>query len=261
VKLFVSEARLPAQASFFAELRDSCGRVQPMEPGSETLSFALLDHRTNLKDQPGVPAAHLIVASDGVSARDDLEAALQQVWDWPLARDAVSRARGEILITDMMAFALDRKARLALLQSTVRTLAKLTPTVAIHWMPSQRVVDPAAFVSADAELGPVYSAAVNVRMFRIEGRAPGEIVMDTLGMAAFGLPDLQCHFAGLDPGAVAARLFGYATYMFDAGDVIEDGHTVEGIPSGKKWKCRHERSLVGPEREVLDLHPGAARPR
>ena len=38
---------------------------------------------------------------------------------------------------------------------------------------------------------------------------------------------------------------------------MEDGHTVEGLHPGEKWKCRREDSLVGPLRMVLDVHVGA----
>jgi hypothetical protein len=40
------------------------------------------------------------------------------------------------------------------------------------------------------------------------------------------------------------------------GDVIEDGHTVEGIAPGSKWRCRHEDALASPSRVVIDINPG-----
>lgn len=94
-----------------------------------------------------------------------------------------------------------------------------------------------------------------MRLFNIQGR-PGETLMDTLGMAAFALPDLQCHFVGLDPGRVASCLYGYAEYLFQNGRVIDSGHTVQGLTPGSKWSVRSEESLVEPAREVLDLDPG-----
>ncbi len=45
-------------------------------------------------------------------------------------------------------------------------------------------------------------------------------------------------------------------YIFESGDVIENGHTVEGITAGSKWRCQHEDSLLKPTRIVLDLDPG-----
>jgi hypothetical protein len=48
-----------------------------------------------------------------------------------------------------------------------------------------------------------------------------------------------------------------ARYLFDHGDVIADGHTVQGIgPDAPRWRCRYAPALVGPEREVLNIDPG-----
>lgn len=82
------------------------------------------------------------------------------------------------------------------------------------------------------------------------------MLMDTLGLAALGLPDLQCHFRSLTPNEVALLLYSLASYVFEHGDVIANGHTVEGIAAGSRWRCRHEVSLVPPEREVIDIDPG-----
>jgi Domain of unknown function (DUF4261) len=86
--------------------------------------------------------------------------------------------------------------------------------------------------------------------------SPGDMVMDTLGLAALGLPDLQCHFRGLEPGRVMALLSNAGYYVYERGDVIEVGHTIEGLEPGSRWRCRHEGSLLPPSRAVLDLNPG-----
>jgi hypothetical protein len=82
------------------------------------------------------------------------------------------------------------------------------------------------------------------------------MVMDSLGLAALGLPDLQCHFRGLDCNAIAGLLHNLGIYLFENGDVIEDGHTIDGIAANQRWRCQHEMSLIGPERAVLDIDPG-----
>jgi hypothetical protein len=103
---------------------------------------------------------------------------------------------------------------------------------------------------------PVYPA-VNVRLFQVQGRQEGEVLMDTIGLAALGLPDLQCHFVGLDPQQVANTLYGAAYYVYENGDVIEDGETIQGAGEGVvRWRCRHEDALMDPARVVLDIDPG-----
>lgn len=241
------------------QLRATAGEIDLIGDGKGgTGGFGYRNHTSDFADRKAVPCAHMFASSDGLGDRSDLDLALGQTWDWDGARDAVSRAKVTLFFNDMMASGLDRKPRLELFVRAARAIARQVKPLAIHWLPSQRVVEPKRFVEEDA-VEPT-SAAVNVRLFRVEGATPGEIVMDTLGMAAFGLPDLQCHFAGLEPGRVAARLFGYAEYLFEQGDVIEDGNTVDGAVPGSIWRCRHEMALVGPDRVVVDMHPGPARP-
>jgi hypothetical protein len=92
-------------------------------------------------------------------------------------------------------------------------------------------------------------------MFRIEN-SPGDVLMDTMGMSVFDLPDLQCHFRGLEAGRVGSKLFNTAAYLYEKGLVIESGHTIPGLSPGEKWKCQYEDSLIGPDRTVIDLNPG-----
>ena len=101
---------------------------------------------------------------------------------------------------------------------------------------------------------PVYGF-VNVRFYNLEG-TDGDRVMDTLGLGALGLTDLQLHYRELAPGEVAAELYNIAVYLLENGDVIEDGHTVQGFTPEDRWRCRHEMSLMPPRRPVLDINPG-----
>lgn len=259
VKLLLSDPRTPDSDALLADLRAALGDVEPLSDKSEgPVGFGYPQHSTVLADGNAVRLVHFVTPRGELGDRGDLNLALHQTYDWPLARDVVSRAKAMIIFHDMMAVGLDRDTRLGLFTEALRVVVRHVSPLAIHWLPSQRVVDPTRLLAA-SDLD-VTTAAVNVRMFRVEGRSEGEIVMDTLGMAAFGLPDLQCHFRGLEPGRVAGMLFAYADYLFKNGDVIEDGNTVEGIIPGRKWRCQHEEAIVAPKRIVVDIDPGPARP-
>ena len=80
--------------------------------------------------------------------------------------------------------------------------------------------------------------------------------MDTLGLSALGLTDLECHFRGLDSRAVSRVLYNTAIYLAERGPVIEDGHTVPGIHRDEKWKCRQTRSLRCPTESFSGLSRG-----
>ena len=139
----------------------------------------------------------------------------------------------------------------------LRGVLETVSGVAIHWTRSGRVVDPRVWVQEFDRGDPTqrfFAGAINVRMFNLQ--PSGDVVMDTLGLGALGLPDLQCHFRNLDRQAVARLLYNTGWYVFSNGDVIADGHTIDSFAPGARWRCRHEDALVPPAREVLDLDPG-----
>jgi Domain of unknown function (DUF4261) len=241
-----------------AALRKRCPSARPLDdnPNEGMLAFVHPDHPVSYSNG-SVPAQTVIVPADKKLKRtEDIEAALQQTWSFPEAPEIVAACTRSVLVTDMMSSGLPYRERFDLFSNALLAILDVAPPDAIHWRPSQQIVNPATYVAAassDAER--FLAGGVNVRFFNIQGTG-GDMVMDTLGLAALGLPDLQCHFRELEPGEVAGQLFNLAAYIFEKGDVIGDGHTVEGTTPGAKWRCRHEDSLIEPDREVLDIDPG-----
>jgi hypothetical protein len=132
------------------------------------------------------------------------------------------------------------------------------PPAAIHWKPAGKLVDPAAFLRADgsSNCSELPAAALNVRVFRIKRGAEGDVLMDTMGLAALGLPDLQVLYRGLEPNRVASHLYACALHVLRHGDCLEDGETIEGPSRGQEWTCRHAGALAEPPRPVVDFDPG-----
>lgn len=205
--------------------------------------------------EPGAGASATLTALDRVSEPEQVEAALNQTWDWPNARESVQHAQAELVIRDAAAHALGRRRRLRFVHALLRAAFEQTPVLALHWMPSQRIVHPEAYRESVGHGAPAGDTAINVRLFRIPDGKPGEMLMDTLGLAALGLPDLQCHFTGLNPGDVAPLLFAYAEYLFDKGDVLNDDSMVRGIHDQQEWVVHREESLAPPARDVVDIRP------
>jgi hypothetical protein len=243
-------------AALHARLQGVLGNVDIAGTGPQSTLFAARERGVTLPDGQRAPVM-LSVATADVG---DLEASLGQSWDWDLARDVTSRASHALAVHDLVTLGLDSGPRLEFYDLFLRAVLEEAPPIAMHWLASERIVEPREYLETTG-VERLTKGYINVRLFRVENRSAGECVMDTLGLAAFGLPDLQCHFAALDPRTVARVLFNTAAYVFERGDVLEDGHTVEGTVPGSRWRCQHEMSLVAPERAVVDLHPGAARPR
>ena len=239
------------------QLRKHCGNVAPLDDETSVLlSFVYLDHPVTFSDGT-VPAQSFMTISDKSLSMETVESALQQSWDWPEARAVVERSRATMIITDLMSSMLAYKVRLELFHNVLVSLLELTSCLAIHWRPSQRFVPPDSYLDARRSDHPdPLFPAVNVRLFNVRNRAPGEKLMDSIGLAALGLPDVQCHFIGLEPNDVATMLYNAAYYLFEHGDVIDDGDTIQGIPTDQRWTCQHELALAAPEREVIDINPG-----
>ncbi|SDU82802.1 protein of unknown function [Microlunatus sagamiharensis] len=172
-----------------------------------------------------------------------------QTWDWPGAEEALAPARASVLVVEMYGDAYTARDRAAALVGVVRALAVATRPVALSWPTSQRVSDPGE-PAADGLGG-----LLNVRLFSVSDDED-ELVMDTRGLAPFGLPDLQVHFRDLEPGRLGALLYATAGYLLEEGDVLGEGHTISGIESDDRWTCHHEDSLIGPSRRVVDIDPG-----
>jgi hypothetical protein len=188
---------------------------------------------------------------EGPGGTAEFDEDLQQTWDWPDAGEAVAGAPVAIAVSDLMASSIEPARRLRVFMAALAGLITQAPPRAIQWWPAQRIVDPAAFLRDVAEDPQAFSTAVNVRNFSI-AEGDDESVMDTMGMAKLGLPDIQVHFRGRDLDDMAGTILGTARYLFDNGDLIEDGHTV-GV---ERWVARHEVALIDPERDVLDLDTG-----
>ncbi len=191
---------------------------------------------------------------------------LEQSWSWPEGASVLPRVRHVLRIRDGSVHGLSHARRIELMQRLVASLldssSASTPAVALHWAPTQQLLDPAAAYRSwveDAYTSPL-PGAINVRFYRVdtESGVPGEVdfLMDTLGMCAVGLNDLQCHFRGLDPDGVGPVLYNAALYQWDKGAVLESGHTVQGIRDDDEWLCQHEVSIAPPERDVVDFDPG-----
>jgi hypothetical protein len=259
--LFDARPILPKSA-LLRNLRRWCPHVVPIDGDAQggSLHFVHPDQPLQLADAR-VQAQTVVVAATRRPDPAKYEHAIRQTWEFGGARSAVGAATASVLVTDLMTSPLEYHRRLDLFHRGLRGVLETAPGLAIHWQHSGRIVDARDWARQFDAGDPAqlfFAGAVNVRMFKVQEGATGvrELVMDTLGLAALGLPDLQCHFRDLDPGAVARVLYNSAWYVYSSGDIITDGHTIEGIDAGSRWRCQHQAALVAPERVVLNLDPG-----
>lgn len=239
------------------KIRKYCGNVgvKDIEAKNETILFFHEDNCVQYEDGYTPAQFGIITTPKEHDAKSDCLSSLQQSWGWKDAAQVVERCDHTILATDLMASGLHYKKRVGLFRNSLRALIEAVPCKAIHFKITQQFVDPEKYIDAfDHPSADHLYGMVNARLFNVEGK--NEIIMDTLGLAAIGLPDLQCHFQKLDVNKVAKLLYDYAYFIYEKGDIIEDGNAVPGISDDAEWKCQHEISLIHPRRLVIDINPG-----
>lgn len=258
---------LPPQAHYEVELLygevpefDVSSIAQSLAASFEDLVVTLVDDGAGVAISEGDSTAHWIIRPGESVDEDLLHASICQTWHWGEGRARAMHARTSLRIIDH-ASRLDYKTRLSRMRAIAGTVTRQTNPRAIHWVESQQIGDPAELLRALEEqwIDPILFA-VNVRLFRIDPEpddsfASTSFVMDTLGLAPFGLPDVQCHFRHLDPTRVGPVLYDVAQTLFERGPVVHTGSKVSGL-EGDTWLVQFEDSIADPPRGVLDLNPG-----
>ena len=87
--------------------------------------------------------------------------------------------------------------------------------------------------------------------------APDWAILDTCGLSQLHMADIEACFqhTRYQPTQVANWLLNVASYLYENGPIIEDGHTLTG-PGGTNWQAYHfESSLQFPPRSVLCMRP------
>ena len=199
--------------------------------------------------EPPAPLLTLIMTASQLGQGGKTLPDVSQTWGWEGAEAAVSACRYSLLVSEMFGDSRTPHERWDAMSGVVAELARLTDPTVLSWPQSQRVGNPELFTAGDLD------GLINVRYFSI-ANDPGVIVMDTLGLHVFGLPDVQCHFRDREPGEIATMLFSTAVYEFQSGDVIADGNTISGPWIDERLRCFHEPALLAPSRKVIDVDLG-----
>jgi len=200
-----------------------------------------------------MPAGAWIAHAEVEPKLEEYASALQHLWEWPQGAEVVEQCGYSLLLTDFLGMGLPYKQRLELITNALRAILEIAPCQALYWCSSEKLVDPQHYLEQVAQ-GQILHGALNMRFFNIQPEGSGRIVMDTVGLAALGVQDIQCDFHNLDSDMVAEFLFQAAHYLYENGDIIKDGNSF-GLNAEQRWTCQHDISLISPQRLVLDLKP------
>ncbi len=258
--LFEQEVERPSVAEIKAALEEKCGQVDIVS-GDKLLSLFAIEKYKVEYDKGSMPAQVLIGEIKPFDQQSISALERTQFWETPDSEELLNQCHYSLMLTDFMASGLDYKLRCELLGDWLEAVMSLFPSCKGVWIPSS-----GKLLSTDAirENQPEGAArfmkfGVNIRFFNIQGT--DDMMVDSLGLYAIGLPDVQYHYHTLDPNDVTKHAYNVAYYIWEANAPIQDGETVAGLENGEMsqdvyWKCQYEMALIQPSREVMDVCAG-----
>jgi hypothetical protein len=228
------------------------------------------DHMGDPKAEPMLLGAWSMGHFGPFTFPGNLQRAAEQSWGWKAGREIPERHRAFIRIRSTYVFGAQDETRLmpddydplGELVFVTRVARRLLdhPAALAYFNPNGETLrERAALEDRDAASPPPLDVWTNVRLFN---PGNGWLLMDTVGMSQLDRQDCEACFPeeSNDPGEIDAFLRNVCLYLMEAGDVIKDGHTVDG-PRGARWRARHiEEPLVSPPRPTLRLFPADAQP-
>ncbi|KRB57997.1 DUF4261 domain-containing protein [Flavobacterium sp. Root186] len=252
--LFVDEPKIDAD-EILIELKKHFNQVENISQ-DKSFIFQFPEFKIELEDAT-IPAQCLIAVPDDNKFNIEIpDAAFQQNWNWEEAKQIAENCNYEILITDFMSRNLPYKERVNLYMTFLAVVTKITQPNAVYSFHGEKIIDPEQLIENwESGQKPILDVLCNVRLYNISDSENNELIMDSVGLHSFGLADFQIKFSEFEANDIANLLWNYVYYVFEYGDVIENGNTLEGIESGSKWKCERQIAAISPERVVINVLP------
>jgi hypothetical protein len=193
----------------------------------------------------------------------------QQNWGWEPGRTVAEKHRGFIRVRSSYVFGArdgfpvmpadyDPLPELRLVTNVAVELLGVR-TALCYFNPNGEVLCDAAGVSerlryADETELPPLNVWANVRLFKTES---GWLIMDSVGNAQLDLPDVEVCVPPdrYDLGQIDPFIRNVTHYLMLNGEVIRNGHTIDG-PGETRWRAlTRDDGLVSPPRRTLRFFP------
>ena len=229
--------------------------------GEELAGFAVKKYSAVFKGAAVSPK--LMLSGCGPFRQEMIdEKTRRQMWSCMAERDEIlERCRYQAVAYDELAATMQAHERADMLMDYMEALVEMYPGCeAVYFMNSGKLIKASEIRNHEAprEERFIYFA-VNTRFFCLTNR--NDMVVDTLGMGALLLPDLQFHFQGIQPEWIISYAYNLASYIFKNNNPIKEGDTIDSMADGElaeevQWTCSYRNALVKPARMVIDVFMG-----
>lgn len=183
--------------------------------------------------------------------REEIEAACAASWFWPGAASVVLPHRAHLVVS-VMGGESDAVTRHLLLARLVAAVAAAANGLGIYWGSAGLVHRPADVYEAAREAGPETLPLQLWVAFQLREEGPDSVVLDTLGLEAFGLPELEVAGRKRAAQQVYEFAFNVAHYVLLGGTELKDGETI-GMSERQRVPIRRIPSALDPSRTVVRL--------
>jgi hypothetical protein len=256
VKLFFKEAPVlndDKMNSCLEKRFKSIGFPEIEHNNNTSRQYFFKDYLTSFKEGDMPAQGTLFIADQRSIDFEKLIISFNQSWNWKEAESVTRQCQHEIVLMDIMSRNLDYKMRLECFQKYVASMVEALNPDSIWISNSDNLINRMEYLNnfSNGDYQNL-NAFLNVRLFNIQ-ESNGELIMDTMGLNALGLPDFEIVFQEYDVSKIAGLLFNYGAYIYENGVVIENGNTIEGIEKDQKWKCFFRDSIVEPKRIVIGI--------
>lgn len=261
--LFEEEPGLLDTEKVRAAAEEKFGEIETAAADRELMAFAVKKYTSHF-EEGDIPPMVLLAQGLGFDSAKVGAMERSQLWDVKDGEELLERCKYSCFISDMMGgAALDYKDRCEMLMDWLECVLPMFPTCKAVWVPTAgKLTYPENVQNGDIPTAQRFiHTCVNARFFNIEG-SDGDMIVDTLGMYAVDLPDVQLHFNGLEPNTAVNYAYNICIYNYDNDAPIKSGETIGGLDDEADispevyWKCQYEDALIQPARVVLDIEAG-----
>lgn len=229
--------------------------VEPIKKIKGLASFALPEYKVMYGPHQEIPSQLICLPLQSFEQAIITDQILDESWTCDNPRELLGRCNHMIIVGDMMAADLNRLDRCTLLARYIDILLEVYPEcIALYWENAEKFMPKDEYQETIWEKQEYHflDGGLNVRFFNVLDSE--DMVVDTTGLCAIGLSDIQCRFTNLNEDAVMKLVNVVAANLFINGDVFKDGDEIDGIEVNEKWTCQHEISIVEPKRKVLNIN-------